>query len=304
MDDTVGRVPCMIAVPLSDDIPSWVVPLRAAGARPPLFCVCGGGGSPLGFRDFALALPQDQPVYSFEIPPLGIARTVPTVAQLAIAYVDAVRRLQPHGPYYLCGHSFGGLVAYEMAALLAGVGEPVGVVALLDTLHPRHKRRMSRRDRFIFEARYLGDRVLKYAHNLGRGRPERVLRDGALFIVGRAKSLYWRATRVACRRLGQPPPILISSEALMVAEAWHAYEATDHDVPLVLFNAAERPAEFRRDLTLGWRACVSRPFEVHLVPGDHCSLLHPPHVQTLAHRVAPYLGVHAGADQTMDTVRT
>jgi thioesterase domain-containing protein len=120
MDDSVGgRIRCMITTPLSDDIPSWVVPLRAAGTRPPLFCVCGGGGDPLAFREFALALPHDQPIYSFEIPPLGRAGTFPTVAQLATAYVDVVHRLQRHGPYYLCGHSFGGLVAYEMAALLA-----------------------------------------------------------------------------------------------------------------------------------------------------------------------------------------
>jgi hypothetical protein len=160
---------------------------------------------------------------------------------------------------------------------------------------------MSRRDRFIFHARYLGDRIMKYAQNLGRGRPERVLHDGARFIRGRAKSLYWQAIRVLFRRIGQPPPTIINSEALMVAE-WHAYEASDHDVPLVLFNAVERPAEFRPDQTLGWRACVSRPFEVHLVPGDHCSMLHAPHVQILAESVVPYLGAARG--QTTDAGTT
>jgi thioesterase domain-containing protein len=286
---------------VSDGIASWVVPLRTAGTRPPLFCACAGGGDPLDYRDLALALSDDQPVYAFGMPPLAEGAAFPTVAQLAATYADAVRRLQPHGPYHLCGHSFGGLVVYEMAALLAGAGEPVRLVALLDTLHPGYKRHMSRRDRLIFQALYLGDRLVKYARNLGRGRPDRALRDVAFFMAGRAKHLYWRLVRVVFRPLGRSPPALISSKALVLAAAWHRYEAQDHDVPLVLFNAVDRPAEFRRDRTLGWQACVSRPFEVHLVPGDHYSLLHPPHVQTLTDRLAQYLGASLGSGRTAET---
>jgi len=276
----------------------WIVPLRAAGTRPPLFCACAGGGDALDYRDLARALPEDQPVYSFGLPPLGKGATFPSVAQLAGAYVGTVRGLQAHGPYHLCGHSFGGLVVYEMAALLAAAGETVRLVALLDTLHPAYKHRMSRRDRAVFQLLYLGDRLAKYARSLGRGRPDRALGDAAFFVFARAKHLYWWLVRAVFRRLGRKPPAAISSDALVLAAAWHGYEAQDHDVPLVLFNASERPAEFRLDRTLGWKACISRPFEVHLVPGDHYSLLHPPHVQALADRMMPYLGAPARTVET------
>jgi thioesterase domain-containing protein len=291
----------MTTKPISDSFASWVVPLRAAGTRPPLFCACAGGGDPLDYRDLALALPDDQPVYAFGLPPLAEGAAFPTVTQLAATYADAVRRLQPYGPYNLCGHSFGGLVVYEIAALLIGAGEPVGVVALLDTLHPSYKRHLSRQDRLIFLTLYLADRLAKYARSLGQGRPDRALRDAVFFVAGRAKRIYWQLVRVVFRRLGQSPPTLISSKALVLAAAWHSYEARDHDVPLVLFNAVDRPAEFRRDKTLGWQACVSRPFEVHLVPGDHYSLLHPPHVQALAGRLAQYLEVSLDSDGASPT---
>jgi thioesterase domain-containing protein len=291
----------MIVAPASDGLASWVVPFRAAGTRPPLFCACAGGGDPLDYHDLALALPDDQPVYAFGMPPLAEGAAFPSVVQLAATYADEVRKLQPHGPYHLCGHSFGGLVVYEMAALLARAHEPVSLVALLDTLHPAYKRHMSPWDRLIFKARYLGDRVAKYGRNLSRGRPDHALRDAAAFAAGRAKRLYWRLVRVVFRRLGRSPPAVISSNALVLAAAWHAYEAQDHDVPLVLFNAVDRPAEFRRDRTLGWQACIGRPLEVHLVPGDHYSLLHPPHVQSLANQLMGSIDGSFGSDRTADT---
>jgi thioesterase domain-containing protein len=40
---------------------------------------------------------------------------------------------QPEGPYYLCGYSFGGLVAFEMARRLCQSGDKVGVLGLFDT---------------------------------------------------------------------------------------------------------------------------------------------------------------------------
>jgi thioesterase domain-containing protein len=43
-----------------------------------------------------------------------------------------MRRVQPHGPYHLLGHSFGGTVAHAMAALLHREGERVALIVSLD----------------------------------------------------------------------------------------------------------------------------------------------------------------------------
>ena len=46
-------------------------------------------------------------------------------------------RSSPPGPYDLAGHSFGGLVAFEMARILTSQGERVGWLGLIDThVHP------------------------------------------------------------------------------------------------------------------------------------------------------------------------
>ena len=53
--------------------------------------------------------------------------------EMAAHYVDKVRKIQPHGPYYLGGYSFGGKVAVYMANILKAQGENVGLLALFDT---------------------------------------------------------------------------------------------------------------------------------------------------------------------------
>ena len=241
------------------------------------------------YRDLTAALPPDQPVYSLGLPPLPAGAAFPTIAQLATDFVKAVRGVQAEGPYYLCGHSLGGVVAYEMAALLESAGAEVRFVALIDTLHPAFRRQMTRADRLRFRLTYVTDRIAKYARKLGRGQLGQVLRDSIAAVRGHTTHLYWRLAHAVFGRLGHAPPGVMSSNSLVLTAAWHRYEPTDHDLPFVMFNAVERPAEFRRDRTLGWRANVSGTMDVYLVPGDHYTMLRPPHVHTLAECMAPYL---------------
>jgi thioesterase domain-containing protein len=53
---------------------------------------------------------------------------------MAVDYMNEIKCRQPIGPYFLCGYSFGGLVAFELARRLAEAGEEVRLVGLFDTL--------------------------------------------------------------------------------------------------------------------------------------------------------------------------
>jgi thioesterase domain-containing protein len=57
---------------------------------------------------------------------------------MADEYIVAVRKQQPEGPYFLCGYSFGGLVAFELARRLSNSADKVAFVGLLATLPPGH----------------------------------------------------------------------------------------------------------------------------------------------------------------------
>ena len=121
-----------------DWTPTWtsLVPIQTQGTRPPLF-FHGGAADALTWANFARQLGPDQPFYALERPdlngpPLDDA-SVEAIAALALA---DIRNVQPHGPYHLAGHCFGGMVMLEVAQKLRAEGETVALLALVDAYAP------------------------------------------------------------------------------------------------------------------------------------------------------------------------
>ena len=116
---------------------SPLVPIRSQGSRLPFFCVHPGLGNIAGYDTLARYLATDQPFYALCSIGLESDQEPDTrVEDMAARYVEAVRAVQPEGPYWLGGHSFGGLVAFEMARQLADQGERIDLLALFDTAAP------------------------------------------------------------------------------------------------------------------------------------------------------------------------
>jgi thioesterase domain-containing protein len=63
---------------------------------------------------------------------------IPPTLQLAACLL--LPQVQPEGPYLLGGHSYGGLVAMEVAAVLEAWGHDVGLVIIMDTPRPEQVR--------------------------------------------------------------------------------------------------------------------------------------------------------------------
>jgi thioesterase domain-containing protein len=110
-----------------------VLPLRAQGGRPPLFCVHPGAGIGWGYAGLLPHLDADQPVYCIQARGLTEPDSAPaSIEEMAGDYVERIRRVQPTGPYHLLGWSFGAAVAQAMAVRLQADGERIGLLAMLD----------------------------------------------------------------------------------------------------------------------------------------------------------------------------
>ncbi|GAB6040929.1 non-ribosomal peptide synthetase [Endothiovibrio diazotrophicus] len=118
----------------SDPASPWLLHLGGGGAGAPLFLLPPVAGSPLCYLDFATALAWAGPVWGLQCPGLR-AGEVPlaSVEALGERFVAAMRSVQPRGPYRVAGWSYGGLLAVEVATRLAGEGEAVAFVGLLDS---------------------------------------------------------------------------------------------------------------------------------------------------------------------------
>jgi len=109
-----------------------LVPMRSGEEGPPLFLVHSIWGDVLGMRQIAMALRSNVPVYGLRARGLQGEEPQRSVEEMAASYVEVIRGLQPQGPYRVAGHSFGGLLAFEIACLLSEEGEEIEWLGLID----------------------------------------------------------------------------------------------------------------------------------------------------------------------------
>jgi thioesterase domain-containing protein len=96
----------------------------------------GAGGNVLSLRPLSRTLGDQQPLFALQAAGLDGKAAPLSVAQTARANIDALKTIQPTGPYSLIGHSYGGVVAYEMAKQLSEQGDEVSSLVLLDSIAP------------------------------------------------------------------------------------------------------------------------------------------------------------------------
>jgi len=118
-----------------EDSEPWrsLVAIQTNGSKPPFFCVHEIIGNAIYCQRMARYLP-DQPLYGLQT--LGLdGKQAPfrCIEDMATHYINEVKTIQPNGPYFLGGYSFGGYVAYEMAQQLQAQGEKVALLTLFDS---------------------------------------------------------------------------------------------------------------------------------------------------------------------------
>ena len=107
------------------------IPVRTGGNQPPLFLTHEGGGDLLYLPALAPYVDPEIPIYGLPSRP---ADEVPlqTMEGMAARMVQMIRAAQPMGPYRVGGWSFGGLLAYEIAAQLIAEDQEVEFLGLFD----------------------------------------------------------------------------------------------------------------------------------------------------------------------------
>ncbi|WNV09462.1 thioesterase domain-containing protein [Tardiphaga sp. 709] len=105
-----------------------------ADLRPILFLLPGSLGYGPSMAAFAAGLGKIARVVPIKYPDLGsILAGNNTVASMADAAVEQIRRSQPVGHVRLLGHSLGGVVAFEVAARLLEARRSIKFLGILDT---------------------------------------------------------------------------------------------------------------------------------------------------------------------------
>ena len=130
---TVAALAERLAMDKPDDAFEVILPLRARGSRPPLFCIHPGGGISWSYCGLVRHLGPETPLYGVQARSLARPEPRPaSIKEMAADYADQMQKVQPHGPYCLLGWSVGGLVAHAIATEMQRRGERVGLLTILD----------------------------------------------------------------------------------------------------------------------------------------------------------------------------
>lgn len=272
---------------------SGLVPLRETGSKPPLFCLYGV----LLYRELMKQLPPDQPVYGVyleeevEILKSGKAQShanfnsVPAIAQ---QYIKTIQSAQPHGPYFLIGESFGGIVAYEMAQQLKAAGESVELVGLLDSIAPNTtvafesiKHRLKKHLDLTFQRgpSYLVSKIHKALHHKIQDACQTQLADAPDASTAQVPGIQDSVKEEALPDIRQN----VRHEIL------RGYHVQPFDGSVILFRAEQRDQfEYDPNQDCGWSEFASN-LKVISVPGNHLGILQTPNVEILADQLKSYL---------------
>lgn len=273
---------------------SSLVPIQPGGSKPIFFCFHARGGNVLFYRDLARHLGGDQPFYGIQARRLG-GRQVghATVEEMAEFYIQEIKTLQPEGPYYLGGTSFGGLTAFEAAQQLNNKGEEVALVALLDTGTPDYPKYLSNtrgfRSRFYNVLRRIEhhrdtlagfDWTERFGYIKGRA--------GSVRLKYRRKIVngYKKLIRRFYKSRGKSLPRSYIQIEDQIGRAGQIYKPEVYPGDVVLFRASKQPLGIVSDETLGWRDLVGGKLEITEVPGHHGSIITEPFVRVLARELA------------------
>jgi acetoacetyl-CoA synthetase len=230
-----------------------------------LFFVPGTGGRIEGFAELAAALRTPLPVFAIEARGLDNSSTPDTsVEEMARHYLTRLQKVQATGPYFLVGHSFGGLVAFEMAQRLIEAKERVACLIMLDA--PVSEKYWT---------------LPFYLKNL-RARLRRHLTRILTVPVKENLKHYFRRISLRRANLDQiPADVMIGSNVARVLIAHgiarKSYCPKFYPEKLTFFRPSDRSDEFESL----WRNRV-RELEIHTVAGDHLSMIEPPNVSLLA----------------------
>jgi thioesterase domain-containing protein/acyl carrier protein len=112
-------------------------PVNERGTNPPFFYVHGVFGDVSYLHNLGPLMEADQPIYGLEAIGLRPGQEPDlTIEAMAARYIEAMRRLQPSGPYYVGGFCLGGVVAYEIARQLEQAGETTALLAIIEGSAP------------------------------------------------------------------------------------------------------------------------------------------------------------------------
>jgi acetoacetyl-CoA synthetase len=244
-----------------------LVELKPGSMETPVFTAHGLGGSAMEFFQVVKHIDTPLAIYGMQARGTdGHDEPLARIEDMAAFHLEAIRQLQPRGPYLLVGYSLGGLVTLEMARRLVEMGESVALLALLESYPARKFVSLEQRVRLAIRVAW------KHAANMW----ELPVRDAVAYLT-RPSERMSHFSRDEHGRFRRQPPMGVWSTAAMQRVRDAGYVALLHYRPnyfdgKIAFVAAREPSEFPDSPVAVWGK-LAQKLTVETTPGDHFGIM-------------------------------
>jgi amino acid adenylation domain-containing protein len=269
---------------------SALVAVQPNGSKPPFFCVHPAGGNVICYTDLARRLGPDQPFFGLQDP--GLAResgSLTSVEAMATHYIEALRAVQPGGPYLIGGWSFGALVALEMAQQLREKGEEIALLAVFDAVAPRVDGESDEQSGYMVDEDTMLQslvfqevgRTFGVSIDIPPAGSEHQATDVVTYILEQLqKSGIATSQREIVRLLEYGRRYVQVYKRNMTAQARYVSRPYTDTVTLIRIEDAQEGPGYD-DALYGWGSISTLPVDVYLVPGTHHTILYEPYVSVV-----------------------
>jgi thioesterase domain-containing protein/acyl carrier protein len=259
---------------------SWpsLVAIQPRGSKPPLYCVHACGANIFIYRALARHLGQlkpDQPIYGLQAQGLDGKQTPYTrIEDMAAHYIKEIRAHQPEGPYYLLGHTWGGLIVFEMAQQLRLQGQQVALVAMLDTLCKLPP--------------LLGRRIRGHIGHLMKWGLKRYALAAAKMLKTRITGRTPTGEEVLVNDSPKSDdPLQRTMDAIYKAQLAYVPPKNVYPGSITYFFARDnRYVTKSDDNRLDWKRAAAEGMDMYVIPGRHDTIQDEPYVAELAEKLS------------------
>ena len=292
--EAICRTPTIGALAACLDEPaklprSPLVPLNAGTEQPPVFISHGLDGGVIKFFPLVRHISSRCAFYGIQAQGFDRKPALDCIEDMVPLYLDAIQKLQPHGPYFLIGYSFGGLVMLEIARRLLAQGQNIARLIMLDS-YP-HFRQLSSAERV---------RVIIRRAN---GHLSEIIRLPPPEAFSYMRRRWLHRSRISSKQIDGPPDVPTQMSGKLIAQlvqdkaelALGRYRPQFYPGKIT-FLRSETGSYFPGNPVTVW-AHLAAEFECTTVPGNHQSML-TEHFANLASTLSRHLSEQLPANKT------
>ena len=236
-------------------VPNPIVRLNQTKSNKNLFLIHPIGGHIFWFASLSQHMKQDWNIYAIQDPGVITGNVYfLNLEEMCQFYQNAIRKIQPKGPYYLGGASFGATAAFEIAKQLLQANEKINFVGLFDG--------WANYPKAINTKKFMQNNMWRQYHEM-----ETKTLGAQSFLMKPIIDIHWQRSNMLSK-----------------------YKLECIPVTLTLFKSLETMLVFKSiDCDdNGWQPYTNK-LNIIRVPGTHESMFYGDNVSTLGKKILEYL---------------